>query len=166
MGQKAIEIVEHKGININELVSKLQRAYADECLAYIQYWEGSRVPIGLLRESLVKEMQEHAGEELEHANLLAERIMELGAMPIVGPEEWLKHCICGYIAPLDSDILVLLEQNIASERGAIETYRELADYTRGKDDKTFRLAVKILEEELEHEQDLETIKADHDRFMN
>ena len=123
------------------------------------------MPVGLLRESLVKEMQEHATEELEHANLIAERIMELGSMPIVGPQEWLKKSICGYIEPLDSDILVLLEQNISSERCAIETYRELADYTRGKDDKTFRLAVKILEEELEHEQDLETIKADHDKVL-
>ena len=166
MGQKAIEIIQRVGINTNELVEKLQSAYADECLAYIQYWEGARLPVGLLRESLVKEMTEHAQEELEHANLIAKRIIELGAMPIVGPHEWLKKSACGYLEPLDSDIMVLLEQNISSERCAIEVYKSLADFTRGKDDKTFKLVVKILEEELEHEQDLEDIRNDMERSMN
>ncbi len=160
MGQKAIEIIEEKNLNLKELVEKLQRAYADECLAYIQYWEGARIPVGLSRNALVSEMEEHAGEELNHANLIAKRIIELGATPIVGPQEWFKKSTCGYLEPIDNDIMVLLEQNISSERCAIEVYKELADYTRGKDDITYKLAVKILAEEVEHEQDLEDIKND------
>lgn len=160
MGQKAIEIIEEGNLNKKELLEKLQRAYADECLAYIQYWEGARLPVGIMRTKLVEEMQEHASEELEHANLIAKRIMELGATPIVGPQEWLKKSTCGYLEPMDSNIMVLLEQNISSERCAMEVYRELADFTRGKDDITYKLAVKILEEETEHEQDLEDIRND------
>ncbi len=160
MGQKAIDIVKESNLNIKELLEKLQRAYADECLSYIQYWEGARIPVGLSRGALVSEMQEHAAEELNHANLIAKRIMELGATPIVGPQEWLKKSTCGYAEPIDSDIMVLLGQNISSERCAIEVYKELADFTRGKDDITYKLAVKILEEEVEHEQDLEDIRND------
>ena len=160
MGQQAIEIVEQSGLNIKELLEKLQSAYADECLAYIQYWEGARVPVGALRNSLVSEMQEHAQEELKHAELIAKRIIELGAMPIVSPQEWFRKSACGYEAPTDSDIMVLLEQNISSERCAIATYKKLADYVRLKDDVTYKLVVKILEDELEHEQDLEDIKYD------
>lgn len=166
MGQKAIEIIEEGNLNKKELLEKLQRAYADECLAYIQYWEGARLPVGIMRTKLVEEMQEHATEELEHANLIAKRIMELGAMPIVGPQEWLKRSTCGYLEPMDSNIMVLLEQNISSERCAMEVYRELADFTRGKDDITYKLAVKILEEEAEHEQDLEDIKNDMETMLD
>ncbi len=164
MGQKAIEIIEEGNLNKKELLEKLQRAYADECLAYIQYWEGARLPVGIMRTKLVEEMQEHASEELEHANLIAKRIMELGATPIVGPQEWLKKSTCGYLEPMDSNIMVLLEQNISSERCAMEVYRELADFTRGKDDITYKLAVKILEEETEHEQDLEDIRNDMEKI--
>ena len=166
MGQKAIEIIEEGNLNKKELLEKLQRAYADECLAYIQYREGARFPVGLLRTKLVEEMQEHAGEELEHANLIAKRIMELGAMPIAGPQEWLKRSTCGYLEPMDSNIMAILEQNISSERCAMEVYRELADFTRGKDDITYKLAVKILEEEAEHEQDLEDIRNDMDTMLD
>lgn len=166
MGQKAIEIIEEGNLNKKELLEKLQRAYADECLAYIQYWEGARLPVGIMRTKLVEEMQEHASEELEHANLIAKRIMELGATPIVGPQEWLKKSTCGYLEPMDSNIMVLLEQNISSERCAMEVYRELADFTRGKDDITYKLAVKILEEEAEHEQDLEDIKNDMETMLD
>lgn len=166
MGQKAIEIVKQSGLNVKELVEKLQSAYADECLAYIQYWEGSRLPVGLMREKLVEEMQEHATEELEHANLIATRIMELGATVPAGPKAWLKKTTCGYFEPLDSNIMALLEQNISSERCAIEVYKKLADYTRGKDDITYKLAVKILEEELEHEQDLEDIQNDMQTMLD
>ena len=166
MGQKAIEIIEESNLNKKELLEKLQRAYADECLAYIQYWEGARLPVGIMRTKLVEEMQGHASEELEHANLIAKRIMELGAMPIVGPQEWLKKSTCGYLEPMDSNIMVLLEQNISSERCAMEVYRELADFTRGKDDITYKLAVKILEEEAEHEQDLEDIKNDMETMLD
>lgn len=166
MGQKAIEIIEEGNLNKKELLEKLQRAYADECLAYIQYWEGARLPVGIMRTKLVEEMQEHATEELEHANLIAKRIMELGATPIVGPQEWLKRSTCGYLEPMDSNIMVLLEQNISSERCAMEVYRELADFTRGKDDITYKLAVKILEEEAEHEQDLEDIKNDMETMLD
>ena len=166
MGQKAIEIIEEGNLNKKELLEKLQRAYADECLAYIQYWEGARLPVGIMRTKLVEEMQEHATEELEHANLIAKRIMELGATPIVGPQEWLKKSTCGYLEPMDSNIMVLLEQNISSERCAMEVYRELADFTRGKDDITYKLAVKILEEEAEHEQDLEDIKNDMETMLD
>lgn len=162
MGEKAIDIVEKAGINTKELVEKLQSAYADECLAYVQYWEGARVAVGIMRPALVAEMEEHAKEELEHANLIAKRIMELGATAIVGPQEWLEKSACGYIAPLESDVRILLEQNISSERCAIATYKHLADFVRGKDDITYKLMVKILAEEVEHEEDLETIQKDID----
>lgn len=160
MGQKAIDILKSTKLNTKELLEKLQHAYADECLAYIQYWEGARLPVGIMRKTLTAEMEEHAQEELEHANLIAKRIIELGSTPFVGPQEWLKNTSCGYAAPIRSDIKILLEQNIISERCAIAVYNDLANFVRGKDDITYKLIVKILEDEIEHEQDLEDIQKD------
>lgn len=41
------------------------------------------------------------------------------------------------------------------ERCAIQRYQEIADFTHGKDHATYQMAVTILNEELEHENDIE-----------
>ncbi|MFA6702618.1 MAG: ferritin-like domain-containing protein, partial [Dysgonamonadaceae bacterium] len=57
--------------------------------------------------------------------------------------------------PSDPYIEVILQQNLKGERCAIERYQEIADFTNGKDHSTYQMAVQILNEELEHENDLE-----------
>ncbi len=51
--------------------------------------------------------------------------------------------------------LLILEQNLKGERCAIQRYKEIADFTVGKDHSTYQIAVQILNEELEHEHDIE-----------
>ena len=60
----------------------------------------------------------------------------------------------------DPDAKVILEQNLRSERCAIAVYNKLINILDGRDPITHKLLVKILEEEIEHEQDLEDIEAD------
>ena len=57
---------------------------------------------------------------------------------------------------------VLLDQNIAGEQCAIDTYKELMDATKDKDMVTYNLALTILEQEVEHEEDLQSLKEDLD----
>ena len=52
-------------------------------------------------------------------------------------------------------ILKSFEQNLKGERCAIQRYQEIADFTAGKDHSTHQMAVQILNEELEHENDIE-----------
>ena len=157
MGQKAKELVTRSGLDVNLLISELNKAYCDEWLAYYQYWIGARIAQGKLAHVLVGELQEHAGEELKHAEKLAKRIVELGGTPAISPDLWLKESSCGYLAPKNPDATVLLKQNIQSERCAIEVYQRLLGMVAGKDPITEHLVREILEDELEHEQDLEDL---------
>jgi len=59
---------------------------------------------------------------------------------------------------------VILDQNLKGERCAIERYQEIADYTNGKDHATYQMAVQILNDELEHEHDIESWIADLERM--
>ncbi|MGV9168827.1 MAG: ferritin, partial [Promethearchaeia archaeon] len=61
MGKRGKEIV---GLNVDELIEKLNKAFADEWLAYYQYWIGSEVAVGPMRGAVVAELVEHAGDEL------------------------------------------------------------------------------------------------------
>ncbi|HDM42883.1 MAG TPA: ferritin, partial [Firmicutes bacterium] len=78
MGIKGREIVD---MDVNGLVNLLNKALADEWLAYYQYWIGARVVKGPMRGAVVVELEEHAGDELRHAGMLVDRIMQLGGTP-------------------------------------------------------------------------------------
>ena len=60
---------------------------------------------------------------------------------------------------------VLLEQNIAGEQCAISTYKNLMDITKDKDMVTYNLALGILEQEVEHEEDLQSLQEDLELMM-
>ncbi len=157
MGTKARQIA---GVNVDELLKMLNKAYADEWLAYYQYWVGAKVAVGRMRGIIAGELEEHATEELKHAGMLTERIITLGGTPLLTPQELLKESGCGYDAPSDPDTKKLVEQNIKGEQCAIMTYKKILDYVAGKDPITYHIILEILEDEIEHEEDLEAILAD------
>lgn len=157
MGTKGKEIV---GVDVDKLLVMLNKAYADEWLAYYQYWVGAKVASGRMRGIIAGELLEHANEELHHAELLTERIMTLGGTPLITPQEILKESGCGYEAPSDPDTRKLVEQNIRGEQCAIMTYKKILDFVEGKDPITYHLILEILSDEVEHEEDLEAILAD------
>jgi len=69
MGSKGKEIV---GLDVNDLIKKLNKALADEWLAYYQYWVGAKVAKGPMRPSVAEELEQHAKEELSHAEKIVE----------------------------------------------------------------------------------------------
>ncbi|MBP3687491.1 MAG: ferritin [Alphaproteobacteria bacterium] len=157
MGEVAQKISK---VDKGELIKILQCAFAEEWLAYYQYWLGAKVAEGLERPKVEAEFKEHAAEELKHADWLADRIIQLGETPLLDPEEWKKQAKCKYEAPSNPDTKVLVEQNLIAERCAIARYQQICDMCQGKDYETFRISRKILKEELEHEQEMEDFQAD------
>ncbi len=157
MGTKGREIVD---LNIKELLNLMNKAYADEWLAYYQYWVGAKVAAGRMRGIVAKELEEHAEEELKHAGMLVERMIQLGGAPLLTPEAILKETNCGYDAPKDPCTKKLLAQNIKGEQCAIETYKKLLDFVKGKDDLTEKIVLEILKDEVEHEEDLQAMLED------
>ncbi|MBD3246316.1 MAG: ferritin [Candidatus Omnitrophica bacterium] len=157
MGTRGREIVD---VDIEQLIKKLNKALADEWLAYYQYWMGAKVAKGPMRTEVTEELVEHAQEELKHADMIAERIIQLGGTPLLTPEEWYKETNCGYDAPADPKVAALLEQNIKGEQCAIDVYKELMEFVKGKDIVTYHMVLQILGDEIEHEEDLEALAED------
>ncbi len=113
-----------------------------------------------MRSEIEAELLEHADEELSHAVKLVTRIVQLGGTPVLSPDQWTRMARCRYEAPTDPYVETILEQNLRSERCAIERYRDIADYTDGIDYTTAKMAVEILEDELDHEQDILSYQQD------
>ena len=153
MGKKAVEIVD---LDVKKLIEILNQALSEEWLAYYQYWIGARVMSGPMHGEIEKELYKHANEELNHAEMLANRIIELDGTPVLSPEDWPHLAKCKYEAPVDAYIESVLKQNLTSERCAIQRYEMLAKLTDGKDFTTFAIATQILAEEIDHENDIES----------
>lgn len=160
MGTKGREIV---GADVEKLIETLNRALADEWLAYYQYWIGAKLVKGPMRGVAAAELEEHAAEELLHAGWLADRIIQLGGTPLLSPEDWYKVTNCGYAAPEDPYVRPVLAQNIEGEQCAIEAYESLL--TGLKDKVTYHIVIEILEDEVEHEEDLQVILEDLDAMV-
>lgn len=157
MGELAQKISK---VDKEALLKLLHCAYAEEWLAYYQYWVGAKVAAGIERPKVAAEFMEHAAEELKHADWLADRIIQLGGTPILDPEEWKQKAQCHYDAPTNPDTKILVAQNLTAERCAVARYQQICEMCQGKDFETFRISRKILTEELEHEQEMEDFDAD------
>ncbi|ETA68815.1 MAG: bacterioferritin [Methanolobus sp.] len=157
MGTKGVEIL---GLDVNELIDLLNKALADEWLAYYQYWIGAKVIKGPMREAATAELIEHANDELRHADMVSNRIVQLGGTPVLSPQEWYEITNCGYEAPEDSFVKKILEQNIKGEQCAIQVYSNILEKVKDKDPVTYEIVLQILTDEIEHEDDLQAVMED------
>ncbi|HDQ44553.1 MAG TPA: ferritin [bacterium] len=157
MGTKGREIV---GMDVQKVIELLNKAFADEWLAYYQYWLGAKVVAGPMKDGVIAELMEHAADELRHADMLTTRIVQLGGTPLITPQDWFKYANCGYDAPQDPFVQKIVEQNIKGEQCAISVYHRIMQEVGMKDPVTYNLALQILEDEVEHEEDLQSLLED------
>lgn len=157
LGTRAREIVD---LDVDNLIELLRKALADEWLAYYQYWVGAKVVKGPTKDEVIAELVQHATEELAHAELLSNRIIQLGGEPILDPKDWFELTNCGYDAPDNGFVIEILKQNIKGEQCAIGVYKKLLDLTKDKDSVTYNMVLSILSDEIEHEEDLQSLLED------
>ncbi|MDD3817425.1 MAG: ferritin-like domain-containing protein [Thiovulaceae bacterium] len=154
-----------KGIEVKEIITLLNKAYADEWLAYYQYFIESKVIKGIMKDAAIAELNQHAADELRHATMVADRILQLGGTPLLHPQDWLSHTNCGYDAPENFDVVAILEDAIKGEQCAIKTYSIIAELTKDKDIVTYDIVSQILADEVEHEEDLQALHDDISEFV-
>ena len=159
MAKESVKILQGK-LDVKSLIDQLNAALSEEWLAYYQYWVGALVVEGAMRADVQGEFEEHAEEERHHAQLIADRIIELEGVPVLDPKKWFELARCKHDSPTAFDSVSLLNQNVSSERCAILRYQEIANFTNGKDYTTCDIAKHILAEEEEHEQDLQDYLTD------
>jgi len=162
MGTKGRQIV---GMDVDELLGILNKAFADEWLAYYQYWLGAKIVKGPMKDAVASELLIHATEELSHADMLAMRIIQLGGTPLISPDKWLENTHCGYDAPVNAFVKEILAQNIKGEQCAIDVYQKLLQTVKDTDPVTYNIVLTILQQEVEHEEDLQSLDEDLDSLM-
>lgn len=156
MGVKAKQIVE---VDLKKLIEELNNALADEWKAYYQYWYSALVVKGIYSEDVSEVFMKTSKQEFEHATEIANRLIELGEVPISLFGDLTKKGTCTYPVPPKNlnDVKTFIENAVKSEGCAIEVYNKIVKMTRGKDEVTYQLISHILAEEVAHEEAFETL---------
>ena len=136
------------GADKETVLRLLNEALATEILCTLRYRYHYFVAAGLAAESIKDEFLKHAQEEQEHADQIAERIVQLGDDPNFNPLGLTErsHAEFGN----GQSLADLIRDDLIAERVAIESYKEMIAYVGGDDPTTRRLFESILAIEEEH----------------
>jgi bacterioferritin len=138
----------------------LNEALATEIVCVLRYKHHYYAADGLNAEAVAQEFLEHAQQEQEHADQIAERIAQLGGNPNFSPDSLTARSHSEYV---EGDTLKeMIEEDLVAERIAIDSYREIIQYLGDDDPTTRRLMEEILAVEEEHADDMAGLLQDYD----
>jgi bacterioferritin len=143
------------------VVRLLNEALATEIICTLRYKRHYFMAKGIHSEAVAAEFREHAAEEQQHADQIAERITQLGGEPDFSPEGLATRSHAEYV---EGDSLVdMIKEDLVAERIAIDSYREMVEYLGANDVTTRRMMEEILAKEEEHADDLASLLEDFAR---
>ncbi|HYD55748.1 MAG TPA: ferritin-like domain-containing protein [Burkholderiales bacterium] len=144
--------------DVDTVVKLLNEALATEIICVLRYKRHYFMAKGIHAESVAAEFLEHAQDEQQHADQIAERITQLGGEPDFSPEGLATRSHAEYVE--GHSLKEMIEEDLVAERIAIDSYREMAEYFGMKDITTRRLMEEILAKEEEHADDLASLLED------
>lgn len=136
----------------------LNESLATELVCYLRYKRHYFMATGLKASVAAAEFLEHATQELQHADRLAERIMQLGGEPDFNPNGLTERSHAEYVA--GANLREMITENLVAERIAVDSYREIVVYLGDDDPTTRRLFEEILAQEEEHADDMADLLQD------
>jgi bacterioferritin len=133
--QHAIEqgsITEEYQADPQEIIRELNRLRATELASFLQYKQHAFMAVSLLSPGLKSDFESHAATELQHADMLAERIQQLGGVPIYQPTEIASKAAEAGVHPHQGATLTqMVIENLMLERQQVAAYtafiREVGD---------------------------------------
>ena len=156
--KQAIEqgaITEEYKADPQQVVQELNRLRATEITSFLQYKQHSYMAVSLLAPGLKTDFEEHATMELQHADMLADRIQQLGGIPIFTPQEIASKAAEAGVQPEQGPTLEdMVVENLFLERRQVAAYTALIRELGDRDPTTRRLLMSILAETEQHASEL------------
>lgn len=131
-----------------KIIQMLNEALATEWVCVLRYMRHYFTATGIHNESIKAEFLEHAQQEQEHANRIAERIVQLNGTPDLNPATLTHRSHAEY--DTSSDIKDMIRANLIAERIAVESYRQMIEIIGETDPTTRQMLTEIMAVEEEH----------------
>lgn len=145
--------------DVDRAVDVLNQALATELVCVLRYKRHYYMSRGIYKDAVASEFLEHANQEQEHADQIAERITQLGGAPNFNPEGLASRSHSEYKE--GESMIDMIKENLVAERVAIESYREMVRFFGDNDPTTRRMLESILAVEEEHANDMVDLLEQH-----
>lgn len=142
-------------LNVKKVLELLNNALASEWICILRYLRHYYAAKGLVSSPVQEQFMEHAKQEQHHAELLSERISQLGGDPNLNPSTFAANSVTSYSE--GKDLCEMIREDLIGERIVIDFYREFILYVGDYDPTTKRMLEKILSQEEDHADDLATL---------
>jgi bacterioferritin len=143
--------------NREAIIALLNGALATELVCVLRYKRHFYTVTGAQNGSIKAEFLLHATEEQAHADLLAERIVQLNGLPDFNPATLNDRSHAQYND--SEDVQAMVKANLIAERIAIESYRQMIAMIGDTDPTTKQLLIGIMAIEEEHADDMRDLLA-------
>jgi bacterioferritin len=134
------------------VIKVLNEALATEIVCVLRYRRHYFMASGINAEGVAAEFLQHSNDEQGHADLIAQRIVQLGGEPNFNPEGLLTRSHAEYVE--GETLTDMIKEDLVAERIAIDSYRDIVQYLGNDDPTSRRLMETILAVEEEHADDL------------
>ena len=138
--------------NRDTVVKILNEALATEIVCNLRYRRHYFMAMGIHAQPVANEFLQHANEEQQHADQIAERITQLGGEPNFNPEGLTTRSHAEYVE--GESLIDMIRENLVAERIAIDSYADIVRYLGDDDPTTRRMMEGILAVEEEHADDM------------
>lgn len=143
------------------VIKILNEALATEIICVLRYKRHYFMASGIESNNATAEFLQHATEEQQHADLIAQRIVQLDGEPNFSPDGLSTRAHAEYV---EGDTLKdMITEDLVAERIAIDSYREMINYLGSDDSTTRRMLEDILAMEEEHADDMNNLLVEMDR---
>ena len=140
------------------VLKQLNASLATELVCVLRYRRHHFMAKGIQSQGIAAEFLAHSNEEQGHADILAERIVQLGGEPDFSPTGLAARSHAEYIA--GTTLTDMIREDLVAERIAIDSYRGFIQYLGDKDPTTRRLLENILSVEEQHADELADLLQD------
>jgi bacterioferritin len=138
--------------NRKTITKLLNEALATELVCVLRYKRHYFMATGINAQSVATEFLQHANDEQDHADLIAQRIVQLDGEPNFSPAELASRSHSEYIE--GESLINMTKENLIAERIAIDSYRDMINFLGNNDPTTRRMLEDILAVEEEHADDM------------
>jgi bacterioferritin len=145
-------VTQDYSLDKDQAIKILNEALATELVCVLRYRFHYFMASGIHKEGAAAEFLEHSNEEQQHADMIAERIKQLGGKPEMDPSKFAQVSHSEYVE--GNSLEDMLREDLVAERIAIQTYREMIQFFGTKDPTSRRLMEQILAVEEEHADDI------------
>ncbi|MBQ5962889.1 bacterioferritin [Massilia sp. ZL223] len=134
------------------VIAMLNDALATELLCVLRYKRHYYTVSGPNTGHIKAEFLEHAQQEQDHADRIAERIVQLNGSPNFNPATLTSRSHAEYDE--SEDVQAMIRADLIAERVAIESYRQMIATIGDKDPTTVKMLTDIMAVEEEHADDM------------